>query len=112
MLRTISVAVAMMATATVARAAEPATPSADYGKTVAIVGATVIDGTGAEPVAEDIADAYIARQAGREDRLKNADYVIDNSGSVDDLARQIGGLWDWLRSLPQLPSDFRLARPA
>jgi len=60
----------------------------------------------------DDARARIARQAGREDRLKNADYVIDNSGSVDDLARQIGGLWDWLRSLPQLPSDFRLARPA
>lgn len=60
----------------------------------------------------DDARARIARQAGREDRLKNADYVIDNSGSVEDLARQIGGLWDWLRSLPQLPSDFRLARPA
>jgi dephospho-CoA kinase len=58
------------------------------------------------------ARARIARQASREDRLKGADYVIDNSGSVDDLARQIGALWDWLRSLPQLPSDFRLARPA
>jgi dephospho-CoA kinase len=60
----------------------------------------------------DDARARIARQASREDRLRNADYVIDNSGSVDDLARQIIGLWDWLRSLPQLPSDFRLTRPA
>ncbi len=60
----------------------------------------------------DDARARIARQAGREDRLKGADYVIDNSGTVEDLARQIVGLWDWLRSLPQLPSDFRLARPA
>ena len=60
----------------------------------------------------DDAGARIARQASREDRLKNADYVIDNSGSVEELARQIGALWDWLRSLPQLPSDFRLARPA
>jgi dephospho-CoA kinase len=60
----------------------------------------------------DDARARIARQASREDRLKNADYVIDNSGSVEDLARQIVGLWDWMRSLPQLPSDFRLARPA
>ena len=57
------------------------------------------------------ARARIARQASRADRLKGADYVIDNSGSVDDLARQVGALWDWLRSLPQLPSDFRLARP-
>ncbi|MGZ4805420.1 MAG: dephospho-CoA kinase [Ilumatobacteraceae bacterium] len=60
----------------------------------------------------DDARSRIARQASREDRLNGADYVIDNSGSVEDLARQIGGLWDWLRSLPQLPSDFRLARPA
>ena len=60
----------------------------------------------------DDARARIARQASREDRLKNADYVIDNSGSVEDLARQILGLWEWMRSLPQLPSDFRLARPA
>jgi dephospho-CoA kinase len=60
----------------------------------------------------DDARARIARQSSREDRLRNADYVIDNSGSVDDLARQVVGLWDWLRSLPQLPSDFRLGRPA
>ena len=60
----------------------------------------------------DDARARIARQASREDRLKNADYVIDNSGSVEDLARQIVELWEWMRSLPQLPSDFRLARPA
>ena len=59
----------------------------------------------------DDARARIARQSSREDRLRNADYVIDNSGSVDDLARQVVGLWDWLRSLPQLPSDFTLARP-
>lgn len=38
MLRTISVAAAMMAAATVAQANEPATPSADYGKTVSIIG--------------------------------------------------------------------------
>ena len=60
----------------------------------------------------DDARARIARQASREDRLRGADYVIDNSGSKGDLARQVGTLWDWLRSLPQLPSDFKLARPA
>jgi mono/diheme cytochrome c family protein len=38
MLRTICAAVAMMATASVAMANEPAAPSADYGKTVSIIG--------------------------------------------------------------------------
>ena len=57
------------------------------------------------------ARARIARQSSREDRLKGADFVIDNSGSREELTRQIHALWDWLRSLPQLPSDFRLARP-
>jgi dephospho-CoA kinase len=57
----------------------------------------------------DDARARIARQSSREDRLRNADFVIDNSGSIEDLTRQIGLLWDWMRSLPQLPSDFRLA---
>jgi mono/diheme cytochrome c family protein len=38
MLRTIFVAGAMMAAATVAMASEPAAPSADYGKTVSIIG--------------------------------------------------------------------------
>jgi dephospho-CoA kinase len=53
------------------------------------------------------ARARIARQAGREDRLRGADFVIDNSGTVEDLDPQIDKLWDWLISLPQLPADFR-----
>lgn len=61
---------------------------------------------------EEDARARIARQASREDRLKGADFVLDNSGTLEDLARQVHALWEWLRSLPQLPSDFRLARPA
>jgi dephospho-CoA kinase len=56
------------------------------------------------------ARARISRQASREDRLKGADFVVDNSGSVADLAAQIDGLWDSLKSLPQLPTDFRLGR--
>jgi dephospho-CoA kinase len=60
----------------------------------------------------DDATARMARQSTREDRLKGADFVIDNSGTREDLTRQIHALWDWLKSLPQLPSDFRLARPA
>lgn len=60
--------------------------------------------------AEDDARARIARQASRHDRLKGADFVIDNSGAIDGLDRQIATLWEWLTSLPQLPDDFRLDR--
>jgi dephospho-CoA kinase len=55
---------------------------------------------------EDDARARIARQAGREERLRDADFVVDNSGSVDELEPQIVELWQWLLSLPQLPPDY------
>jgi dephospho-CoA kinase len=42
---------------------------------------------------EDDARARMARQASREDRLARADEVIDNSGSLDDLATQVDALW-------------------
>jgi dephospho-CoA kinase len=58
---------------------------------------------------ESDARARIAQQASREDRLKDADFVVDNSGVVEDLDPQIDKLWTWLTSLPQLPEDFRLA---
>ena len=56
------------------------------------------------------ARARIARQVSRQDRLGDADFVIDNSGSVDDLDPQIDKLWAWLTSLPQLPDDFRFVK--
>ena len=59
---------------------------------------------------ESDARARIARQSSREDRLTGADFVIDNAGAVDDLDAQIDQLWEWLRSLPQLPADFTLGR--
>jgi dephospho-CoA kinase len=40
--------------------------------------------------------ARIAAQASREDRLKLADRVVDNSGTRDDLERQVDVLWDEL----------------
>jgi dephospho-CoA kinase len=55
------------------------------------------------------ARARIARQSSREDRLRDADFVIDNSGSLGELEPQIAELWVWLNSLPQLPPDFVLA---
>jgi dephospho-CoA kinase len=56
------------------------------------------------------AHARIARQSSRDERLKGADFVIDNSGEVADLDRQIDKLWGWLTALPQLPADFTLER--
>ena len=55
------------------------------------------------------ARARIARQAARDERLADADFVVDNSGGIDALAPQIERLWQWLRSLPQLPADFEFA---
>ncbi len=54
------------------------------------------------------ARARISRQASREDRLKIADRVVDNGGDREHLESQLGGLWDWIRSLPAagpLPSE-------
>jgi dephospho-CoA kinase len=56
------------------------------------------------------ARARIARQSSREDRLSGADFVVDNSGSVDELDPQIAELWAWLSSLPQLPRDFTFGK--
>ena len=42
--------------------------------------------------AEDIRKR-MAAQATREDRLKLADHVLDNEGSVEDLERQVDELW-------------------
>jgi dephospho-CoA kinase len=42
--------------------------------------------------ADDVAKR-IAAQATREDRLKLADHVLNNEGSVEDLERQVNELW-------------------
>lgn len=43
------------------------------------------------------AEARMAAQATREERLAIADFVIDNSGSLSELDRQVGDLWAELR---------------
>ncbi|MDP9396518.1 MAG: dephospho-CoA kinase [Actinomycetota bacterium] len=48
---------------------------------------------GARGMSAADARARLAAQAGRQDRLAAADVVIDNSGSLDDLERQVGALW-------------------
>ena len=41
----------------------------------------------------------IAAQASREERLAKADFVVDNSGSLDDLRREVDRAWEWIVSL-------------
>ena len=48
---------------------------------------------------EDQARARMAAQATREQRLAIADFVIDNSGSLGELDRQVGDLWAELRRI-------------
>jgi dephospho-CoA kinase len=47
---------------------------------------------------DDQARARMAAQSSREQRLGIADLVIDNSGSLADLDRRTGEVWDKLRS--------------
>jgi len=57
------------------------------------------------------ARARISRQATREQRLATADFVVDNSGDLEDLQPQLDKLWLWLNSLPQLPADYEPITP-
>ena len=45
--------------------------------------------------------ARIANQASRDERIAVADRVIDNSGTRDDLRRQVDEVWAWIQTLPQ-----------
>jgi dephospho-CoA kinase len=48
-------------------------------------------------MSRDQARARMAAQAGRDQRLSIADIVVDNSGSLAELDRQVGDLWTELR---------------
>lgn len=47
---------------------------------------------------ETDARARMANQASRQDRLAKAGFVIDNSGTLDDLAPQLDAAWEWIES--------------
>jgi dephospho-CoA kinase len=57
----------------------------------------LVEGRGMD---EDDARARVAAQAGREARLSIADFVIDNSGSLEDLEREVERAWRFVRALP------------
>jgi len=48
----------------------------------------------------------MAHQPDRESRLLNADFVIDNSATIDALSPQLELAWRWLEALP----DGRLVK--
>lgn len=54
---------------------------------------------------EEDARARIERQASREQRRSIADWVIDNSGSLDDLTRQVDEMWNWILTLDHAGPD-------
>jgi dephospho-CoA kinase len=52
------------------------------------------------------AEARIRSQISREERGKEADYVLDNSGDLPALEREVAKLWDWLLAAQkELPQD-------
>jgi dephospho-CoA kinase len=52
------------------------------------------------------AEARIRSQISREERCKEADYVLDNSGGRADLEREVSKLWEWLLAAQkELPQD-------
>lgn len=53
----------------------------------------------------DDARARIAAQLSREERLAIADWVIDNSGSVDELEIAIDAAFTWASALPHVPAQ-------
>jgi dephospho-CoA kinase len=46
------------------------------------------------------ARARIAAQASRDQRLARADFVVDNSGSMGELAAEVDRCWAWIQGLP------------
>ena len=54
---------------------------------------------GSRGMREDDVRARMARQATREERRARADRVVDNSGDLDDLTRQVDDLWAWIGTL-------------
>jgi dephospho-CoA kinase len=49
--------------------------------------------------------ARIEKQASRKDRLAIADRVLDNSGTKEDLIRQVDEAWEWSVALPKAGAD-------
>jgi dephospho-CoA kinase len=65
----------------------------------------------------DDARARMARQATRDERRAKADRVIDNSGDLEHLRRQVDEAWAWMQGLapaadPEAEPDTPATRPS
>ena len=45
------------------------------------------------------AESRIANQASREERIARADYVISNTGTLEELEEMVEGAWTWIEGL-------------
>lgn len=87
--------------------------SSDYGDLAGIIVVDLPVDTAVDRLkeyrgfSEDDARARIASQVSREERKEKADFVVDNSGSVEDLDAQVDQCWDWIqeRLLTWKPRD-------
>lgn len=59
---------------------------------------------------EQDARKRIAAQASREERLAVADLVLDNNGSIDDLAAEVERCWVWIGTLDRPLPDRPVSR--
>ncbi len=62
-------------------------------------------------MSEEDARARLAHQLPREERVRHADFVVDNGGAPDALPAQVERAWTWLRSLPDGEVQRRLPPP-
>jgi dephospho-CoA kinase len=53
------------------------------------------------------AEARIANQASREERLAQADFVISNVGSMEDLDVRVAAAWAWIEALRALAASAK-----
>jgi dephospho-CoA kinase len=72
----------------------------DVGPEVAVARTVEFRGMDADDVR-----ARMERQASRSDRLEKADFVIDNSGDLDDLRAEVDRAWAWIERLPPVLVD-------
>ena len=52
-------------------------------------------------IREPDARSRMARQATRSQRVSLADFVVDNSGTEQDLGREVERLWNWIQDLAE-----------
>jgi dephospho-CoA kinase len=80
--------------------AESTEGSRRFAQTIVVVDAspeTQLRHLAEKGISADVGRARMAAQASREDRLKLADHVLNNDGSIDELRDQVEALWTKLR---------------